>query len=313
VTFVRRHWSAPWLRVAGHVSLFVVGGLVTVLVGRHFVSAGWPFAHADAELAVAAGAVFLAGYAVKAYGWKLLFAPGQRPAAASLAAAGGAASITGIALPGRFDDVVRIAVVRRHRGCPAGVKALMLSLVTLGLVDTVALTPLASSAAVAGSGPTVLRIGFGVVAAAGVAAGAAVLMLPRLGVRFRRFRIARWLADEAPTPGAAAGAFGFVLASWVLRWIGTFLLLGALGLGISVMLAMVFICAGAASTALPIAPGGGATHAAAGAGALVATGVATHEALTFALAEQILVIVAGAAVLLACTALHALQRRRAHA
>ena len=254
--------------------------------------------------------VYLAGYGVKAYGWKLLFAPGQRPGAASLAAAGGAASITGIALPGRFDDAVRIAVVRRHRGNPACVKTLMLSLVTLGLVDTVALTPLASTAAITDSVPTTLRIGFAFVAVAGVGAGLAVLTMPRLGGRFKRFRIARWLAEQAPAPRSALGAFGFVLASWVLRGIGTCLLLGALGLGMSVTLAMVFVCAGAASAALPIAPGGAATQAGAGAGALVATGVTMHQALEFALAAQILVILAGAGALLASSALHRFQRHR---
>ena len=85
-----------------------------------------------------------------------------------------------------------------------------------------------------------------------------------------------------------------MLGSWVLRGIGTCLLLGALGLGMSVTLAMVFVCAGAASAALPIAPGGAATQAGAGAGALAATGVTMHRAIEFALAAQILVILAGA-------------------
>src|SRR5262249_46363516 len=160
----------------------------------------------DARLVAASATIFLLAYGVKAYGWKLLFAPDQRPAAASLAAAGGAASITGIALPGRFDDAVRIAVVRRHRGCPAGGKALGLSLGGLGLVDTVALMPLASSAALSEAAPTTLRIGFGIVAAAGVAAGAAVLLMPRLGARFSRFRLAQWFAEHSPAPRAAAGS-----------------------------------------------------------------------------------------------------------
>ena len=81
--------------------MLLLGGVVTVARRAAFMSVGWPLAHADARLAAAAGAVCLVGYGVKAYGWKLLFAPGHRPGAASLAAAGGAASITGIALPGR--------------------------------------------------------------------------------------------------------------------------------------------------------------------------------------------------------------------
>lgn len=53
----------------------------------------------------------------------------------------------GLALPGRFDDAVRIAIVRRYPGCPADVRALCLPLVMLGLIDSAALAPLASVAA----------------------------------------------------------------------------------------------------------------------------------------------------------------------
>ena len=43
---------------------------------------------------------------------------------------------------------MRVAVVRRYPGCPAGVRVLCLSLVMLGLIDSVALAPLAFVAAV---------------------------------------------------------------------------------------------------------------------------------------------------------------------
>src|SRR3954451_7519448 len=184
---------APAFRRALNIGLLLFGIGVTALAGRQVAGMGWPLAHADAGLAAAAGVLFLAGYGVKARGWKLLFAPHERPQTASLCAAGGAACLTGIALPGRFDDVVRIAVVRRLRGCPAGIKALMLSLVTLGLIDTVALTPLASSAAALATVPISLRIGLAVVAAAGIAAAVAVAVLPRVARhrRLMRFRLAR--------------------------------------------------------------------------------------------------------------------------
>ena len=47
----------------------------------------------------------------------------------------------GVVLPGRFDDAMRIAVVRRYPGCPAGLRAISLSLVMLGLIDSAALLP----------------------------------------------------------------------------------------------------------------------------------------------------------------------------
>src|SRR4051812_7798459 len=106
VRFLRNPATKRKLKIAGNTLAIVGGGIVTVLAGRHFVAVGWPLDDADSRLVVASGAVFLVAYGVKAYGWKLLFLPGQRPGAASLAAAGGAASITGLALPGRFDDAV---------------------------------------------------------------------------------------------------------------------------------------------------------------------------------------------------------------
>ncbi len=313
MTAARRIGSACNYRVALNGFVILFGGVVTVLAGRHFASVGWPLAHADVDLAAAAGLVFLVGYGVKAYGWKLLFVPGQRPGAASLAAAGGMASITGIALPGRFDDAVRIAVVRRHRGCPAGVKAVMLSLVTLALVDTIALTPFASSAAALEGVPTMLRVGFAVVAGAGILAALAMIALPRIGRRPRliRFRAVRWFCEQAPGRRATGAALGFVAASWLLRILGAFLLLGALGLGLSVPLAVVFICAGAASAALPVAPAGAATQTGAGAGALVAAGVTAHRAVEFAVAAQVLVILAGVVALLVAWAWTLAQRHSA--
>lgn len=304
---------APVVRRALNLGLLLFGLAVTALAGRQVAGMGWPLRHADVGLAAGAGVLFLAGYGVKAYGWKLLFAPHERPKTASLCAAGGAACLTGIALPGRFDDVVRIAVVRRLRGCPVGVKALMLSLVTLGLVDTIALTPLASSAAASASVPTYLRVGLSVVAGAGIAAAVIVVALPRVARHRRlvRFRLPRFLGEHSPTPGAAARALGFVLASWLIRGLALVLLLGAVGLGLDLSTALLFLTAGAASAALPIAPAGAATQAGAGAGVLVLSGISWQQATSFALAAQILVILAGAVALLASWAWHAGCRLRA--
>jgi hypothetical protein len=63
-----------------------------------------------------------------------------------------------------------------------------------------------------------------------------------------------------------------------------------------------FICAGAASAAIPIGPAGAATQIAAGATLLVVSGVEASAALGFALAAQTLLILAGAAIFLAAIA-----------
>jgi hypothetical protein len=97
----------------------------------------------------------------------------------------------------------------------------------------------------------------------------------------------------------------------VIRGVALVLLLGAVGLGLDVSTGLLFLTAGAASAALPIAPAGAATQAGAGAGVLVLSGVSWQQATSFALAAQILVILAGAAALLASWAWHSGCRVRA--
>src|SRR6478752_9630361 len=91
----------------------------------------------------------------------------ERPSPFALAAGNGGAALIGVILPGRFDDAMRVAVVRRYPGCRAGVGVLCLSLVMLGLIDSVALAPLALAAAVLPGVSPGMRVGLAVVAAAG--------------------------------------------------------------------------------------------------------------------------------------------------
>src|SRR5262249_30715923 len=123
-----RLWGSPRVRRGTQIVFLVLALGMTALAGWRFAEAGWPFAHGKPVLIVGAGLLFLLAYPVKAWGWRRLFAPHERPDTSALAAAGGAAAVTGIALPGRFDDAVRVAVVRRSPSCPAGVRALVFSL-----------------------------------------------------------------------------------------------------------------------------------------------------------------------------------------
>jgi uncharacterized membrane protein YbhN (UPF0104 family) len=290
---------------------FVLAAVVVgFLVARHFARSGWPLHRANFWLVALAAVIFLAAYAAKAWGWQHLFRRGERPAVLTLAAAGGAASVGGIALPGRCDEVIRFAVVRRCRRKRASLGAVALSLFLLGLLDSAALTPLASVAlAVAHIGGW-MQAGLVVVAVAGVASAALVLSLPRLSrvERFQRFRIARWIADNATSPREAAWAWVAVATSWVLRSLATFVLLAALGLGTDFALALAFVCAASAAAVLPVAPAGAAMQAGAGAAILVASGMHAEQAVAFGIAAQALVIAAGAACVLALAAWHAQGR-----
>lgn len=283
---------------------------VSVLAARHFAGIGWPLAGADLRLVAAASFLFLLAYAFKACGWHRLFAPHERPRPLALAASCGAASVTGVALPGRFDDVVRIAVVRRATGGRAGVGPVCMSLFMLGLVDTAALMPLASTAAATADASGPVRAAMGVVAFAGLGAAVVIGVLPRLTAsgRLIRFRIARWLGERVVSPRDAWQAWVLVLASWLVRAFGLFILLNALGFHLSLPMALLFLCAAAASGALPIAPAGAATQVGAGAAILMASGISAGKAVSFAVGAQALLIVAGAAVLIFAAAWHGGRR-----
>jgi Lysylphosphatidylglycerol synthase TM region len=291
-------------RVTVSLGLSLLTTAILVVAGRSLVDAGWPLAGSNPGLIAIVGLLFLLAYAFKAYGWRRLFPANERPGPLALAAAGGGASIMGVALPGRFDEVIRIAIVRRYPGCPVCVRGLCLSLLTLGLIDAVALSPLATAAAAFPGNSPAVRAGFAVLGIGGIGAAAIVLGLPRLCARTRlaRFRVCGWVAPRATPWREATGAWGLVLASWLVRVTAIFLLLSTFGIALSFPLAIMFICAGAASAAIPMGPAGAATQITAGATLLAVSGVNASDAVGFALAAQTLLILAGASIFLAAVA-----------
>ena len=303
-------WRSRRVRLALNILLGAVVAVVVGLTVRHFVIHGWPLASANAGLVVAAAALFLAAFAFKAFGWRRVVASHDRPSPHALAAATAAASVTGVALPGRFDDVVRVAVVRRFATSRAGLGAICLSIVLVGFLDSAALTPLASVAAGVTHVPAALRVGMALVAGAGIAAALVVIAMPRLErvPRLVRFRLVRWLAVHSTGTREASKALVLVAASWALRALALYVLLAALGVSSSFALALLFLCASSASAALPVAPAGAATQAGAGAAALALAGVATSDAVAFAISAQALLVLAGAAVVLTTGAWEARRR-----
>ena len=274
---------------------------LALLAARHFATTSWPLSGGEPGVLVAVGLLLLLAQGLKAYGWGRLFAPSERPRPLALAAGNGGAALIGVVLPGRFDDAMRVAVVRRYPGCPAGVRVLCLSLVVLGLIDSVALAPLALVAAVLPGAGMGVRAGLTVVAVAGAAAAGLLVALPRLAASRRalRFRLGRWLSPRTTSRRRLSEAWALVSACWLLRAVASFLLLGTLGVGFSFPLALVLLCAGAAAAAVPIGPAGSATQVGAGAAALVASGVGGSQALAVTLAGGALGVLTGAAIFLA--------------
>jgi uncharacterized membrane protein YbhN (UPF0104 family) len=298
------HARSRHARVAGTAVSAILALALAAVAARYFAETSWPLFRAHPGLLVAAGALSLLGYVFKAYGWRQLFAADERPQTLALAAANGGASITALALPGRFDDVVRIAIVRRFRRPPAGVRSLCLSLGMLGLIDSAALAPLAFAAAVLPGHSLAVRLGLVLLAVVGFAAAALVFALPRIarGTYLLRFRFGRWLSPRTTSLGDASGAWALVSASWLARAGGLVVLLGALGVGFSVTLALLYLCASSAAAALPIGPGGTATQAGAGAAVLVASGVGIPEAVGVAVAVHLVGILVGGSIFLCAAA-----------
>jgi len=139
-----------------------------------------------------------------------------------------------------------------------------------------------------------------VVTAGGIAAAAVVVALPRLAAsrRARRFRVGRWVNPRTTSLRRATEAWALVSACWLIRAVSCFLLLGTLGLGYSVPLALLFLCAGAAGAALPIGPAGAATQIGAGTAALIASGAGASRALAVAISVGALGVLTGAATFL---------------
>jgi uncharacterized membrane protein YbhN (UPF0104 family) len=296
---LRRLGRSPPARLTLAAGSGALALALSILAARRFADTPWPLSRGHPGLLAAAGLLFFLSYALKIYAWRRLFAADERPQALALAAATGGASIVGLVLPGRCIDVVRIAIVRRSRGCPAGVRTLCLSMVILGLIESAALAPLALALAVLPGYSGAVRAGLALLAGVGFAAAAIVAVLPRVatGRRLARSRLGRWLRPRATSLRAASGAWALVSVSWLVRAAALLLLLGALGAGFSFALAVIYLSAGAAAGALPIGPAG-ATKAGAGAAALIASGVGASQALDVAVAGQALGVLGGVAILL---------------
>ena len=282
-----------------------VGSVLSMLAlfffaARHFATTSWPLTDGHPAVLIGAGLLLVLAQALKALGWGRLFTRAERPPLLALAAGNGGAALIGLVLPGRFDEAMRIAVVRRYPGCPASVYVLGFSLLMLGLIDSIALAPIALAAFLVPSGGNAVRVGLAVVAIGGVGAAAVIVTLPRLVASrwARRFRLGRWIGPRITPLRSATQAWAFVSACWIVRVVAVFLVLGTVGIGFSPSLALLVLCAGAAAAALPLGPAGTATQVGAGVTALVASGIGASAALGAIVSFAALGVFSGAAVLL---------------
>jgi hypothetical protein len=293
---------------------FVFAGLTlgaTVLLAKHLTNTSWPLERAHGGLVAAAGALYFASYVLRALGWQRLFPAGARPARATCLAACGAAAASGVVLPFRLDYLVKIGTLRRMRGVKLGLEAIALSIVSLGLVDSVAFLPLSISAtATTTSGfriPLLLVVLFGLGACGVLVAGRHLLKLPFVASRARLSK----LADATRQTREALAAWGFLVGCWTARALGSTFLLAALGIGFSPNIALVVLCLSAAASLIPVASGGAVANVSATAAILLALGVHKEQAINFGLASGLLLCMTAAAAALAGVAGSLLTGRRA--
>jgi hypothetical protein len=293
--------AAPWRAIHDSLRRWrLLGGLAFsllslgafVLVARYLSDASWPLDGAHVPLVFIAGCSYLASFGFRAFGWHQLFPRSERPNGARCLAACGAAAASGVVLPFRLDYVVKISILRGLGGVKLGLKTIAVSIVALGMVDAVAMLPLAV-AALATAGP-VLRAPLIVVVlfCTGclviLALGQRVARLPLAGRSDRLHAVYRRVADSTrfSRPTLVAGLL--LLGCWTSRALGSTLLLSALGVGFSPTLALVVLCMSGATAILPITAGGAVAGMGTTAGVLFALGVSKGVAVNFALASGLL-------------------------
>jgi hypothetical protein len=321
--------AAPWRgihhpshrgRLLGGLAFCLLSLGACVLVARHLSDASWPLEGADVPLVFLAGCSYLAGFGFRAFGWRRLFPSRERPDGARCLAACGAAAASGVVLPFRLDYVVKISTLRRLAGVPLGLKTIAVSIVALGMVDAVAMLPLAVSA-LAMSGPVlraplILVVLFCIGCLGILTLGQWVERLPLVGRSDRLHTVYRRVADSTRLSRSTLVAGLLLLGCWTSRALGSTLLLSALGVRFSPTLALVVLCMSGATSILPITAGGAVAGMGTTAGVLFALGVSKGVAVNFSLASGLMLTgaaLAAAALGLSGSLLLSFRERRGFA
>jgi hypothetical protein len=279
-------------RLLGGLAFSVLSLGAFALVARRLSDASWPLEGAHAPLVLLVGCSYLASFGFRALGWHLLFPSRSRPDRARCLAACGAAAASGVVLPFRLDYVVKIATLRRLGGVTLGLETIAVSLVALGMVDAVAMLPLALCALVTSGpvlrAPLIVVVLFCIGCIGILALGQRVSRLPLVGRSKRLHTLYRRVVENTRFSRELLVAGLLLLGCWTTRALGSALLLSALGVPFSPTLALVVLCMSAATAILPITAGGAVAGMGTTAGVLFALGVSRGAALNFALASGLL-------------------------
>jgi hypothetical protein len=307
-------WMGSRRRYAGGAVFASITITLCVLVARHLTHASWPLAHARAVPVAFAAACYLVSFVLRARGWHRLFPREQQPDQARCLASVGAAAASGVVLPFRLDYVVKIGTLRRLGGIRIGLEAIALSIISLGMVDAVAMLPLSISATATSSasfrGPLLVVVVFGLGCCALLVACTRLVRLPLLRRSGRLRRVSEHVSAHRTRGGRnnAIAAGVYLFGCWTTRAVGSTLLLSALGLAFSPPTALCVLCLSAAAGVIPITAGGAVANVGATAGILLALGVGKDIAINFSLASGLLLVTSASVAALSGLALSLAMR-----
>ncbi len=308
-------------RLVASASFAILTVGASILVARRLTHSSWPLEHVEPWLVAAAGVAYLASFVFRARAWHRLFPRDECPDQARCLASVGAAAASGAVLPFRLDYLIKIGMLRKLGGIRVGLGAIVLSIVSLGMIDSIAMLPLSISATATTNtalrGPLLIVVVFGVACSTLLVVSGRLAHLPLL----RGNRRLRALGEQVARHTASGGrqdaivAWFYLFACWSTRAFGSAALLSALGLSFSPETALTVICLGAAAGVIPITSGGAVVNAGAAAAILLTLGVGRDIAINFSLASGLLLVMSAAAAsicgVLASVAICGLARRQA--
>lgn len=273
----------------------------SLLVARRLTHSSWPLEHVQPWLTAVAALAYLMSFVFRARGWHRLFPRNECPDQARCLASVGAAAASGAVLPFRLDYMVKVGMLRKLSGIRVGLGAIVLSIVSLGMIDAIAMLPLSISATATSNavlrGPLLIVVAFGVCCCTLLVFGGRMARLPLL----RRSSRLRTLSEHVARHTARGGrkdavvAWAYLFACWSTRAFGSAALLSALGLSFSPRAALTVICLAAAASVIPITSGGVVVNAGAGVAILLALGMGKDIAINFSLASGLLLVVSAIA------------------
>jgi uncharacterized membrane protein YbhN (UPF0104 family) len=293
----------------------------SILVARRLTHSSWPLDHAEPALVAASALAYLASLVLRARAWHRLFPRDECPDQGRCLASVGAGAASGAVLPFRLDYLIKVGMLQRLGGIRVGLGAIVLSIVSLGMIDAIAMLPLSISATATSSsllrGPLLIVVAFGIACCTLLVAGRRLTRMPALCGSRRLRAFGEHVARHTTATGRrdAIVAWCYLFACWSTRAFGSAALLSALGFPFSPEAALAVICLSAAAAVIPITSGGAVVNASASVAILLALGVGKDVAINFSLASGLLLVmsavVASICGVLASIAIRLVARRAA--